>query len=187
MTWPVADFRGAVRDCSGHMTSFIPSYMPFKLLVSANLYAIAQLELEVIYTMPWNLLDFVLGHLKHLECPLIGWAFVGGKGTPFLVNEGLYLVQVGLKPILCFCLFFAKGQWSSIVDVISEVFPSLSSTCIGWASSTTLTNSFTISGLRVIHVLIRCLPACLAWCTLLSLKFTLQQTRKGSVSQSALW
>ena len=52
---------------------------------------------------------------------------------PLLVNEGLYLVQVGLKPIRCLCLFVAKGQRSSIVDGISEVFPSLSCTCIGWA------------------------------------------------------
>ena len=109
---------------------------------------------------------------------------------PLLVNEGLYLVQVGLKPIRCFCLFFAKGQRSSIIDGISEVFPSLSCTFIGRegrASSTTLMNSFTFSGLRVIHVLIRCLPSFLAWCILLALKFTLQQTRECSVSQSALW
>ena len=52
---------------------------------------------------------------------------------PLLVNEGLYLIQVGLKPIRCLCLFVAKGQRSSIVDGISEVFPSLSCTCIGWA------------------------------------------------------
>ena len=52
---------------------------------------------------------------------------------PLLVNEGLYLIQVGLKPIRCLCLWVAKGQRSSIVDGISEVFPSLSSTCIGWA------------------------------------------------------
>ena len=51
---------------------------------------------------------------------------------PLLINEGLYLIQV-LKPIRCLCLFYAKGQRSSIVDGISEVFPSLSCTCIGWA------------------------------------------------------
>ena len=45
----------------------------------------------------------------------------------------MYLVQVGLKPIHCLCLFVAKGQRSSIVDGMSEVFQSLSSTCIGWA------------------------------------------------------
>ena len=32
-----------------------------------------------------------------------------------------------------FFAFFAKGQRSSIVDGISDVFPSLSCTCIGWA------------------------------------------------------
>ena len=52
---------------------------------------------------------------------------------PLLVNEGLYLVKVSLKPIHCLCLFFVKGQLSSIVDGISEVFPSLSCTCIGFA------------------------------------------------------
>ena len=52
---------------------------------------------------------------------------------PLLINEGLYLVQVGLKPIHSLCLFVAKGQQSSIVDGISEVFLSLSCTCIGWA------------------------------------------------------
>ena len=60
---------------------------------------------------------------------------------PFLVNEGLYLVQVGLKPICCLCLFFVKGQRSSIVDGISEVFPSLSCTCIGWAGQGLLKHS----------------------------------------------
>ena len=50
-----------------------------------------------------------------------------------LANKGLYFVQMGLKPMRCASLFFAKGQRSSIVDGISEVFPSLSCTCIGWA------------------------------------------------------
>ena len=50
-----------------------------------------------------------------------------------LANKGLYFVQMGLKPIRCLCLFLAKGQRSNIVDGISEVFPSLSCTCIGLA------------------------------------------------------
>ena len=60
---------------------------------------------------------------------------------PLLINEWLYLVQVGLKPIRCLCLFIAKGQRSSIVDGISEVFPSLSCTCIGWAGQGLLKHS----------------------------------------------
>ena len=68
-------------------------------------------------------------------------SFVGGKGTPLLINEGLYLIQVGLKLRCCLCPFFAKGQQSSIVDGISEVFQSLSCTCIGWAGQSLLKHS----------------------------------------------
>ena len=59
----------------------------------ADLYVIAQLKPKFICPMPGNLLDFVSSRPKHLECPLAGRAFVGGKGTPLLINERLYLVQ----------------------------------------------------------------------------------------------
>ena len=52
MASSVADFRGAIHDCIGPMACFIPSYMPFKLSVSTDLYVIAQLKAKVICTMP---------------------------------------------------------------------------------------------------------------------------------------
>ena len=57
MASPVADFRGAIRDCIGLMACFIPSYMPYKLPVSAQ-YVTAQLKpksfaqrLEICWTL----------------------------------------------------------------------------------------------------------------------------------------
>ena len=102
---------------------------------------------------------------------------------PLLVNKGLYLVQVGLKPIRC-QLFFTK-----CVDGIAEVFP-LSCSCIGWAEQGLLKHSD-----EFLHFLWFAGDSCvdtmsaffLGMMHPLGLKFTLQQTREWSVSQSALW
>ena len=77
--------------------------------VSTDLYVIAQWKPKFSCTMPWNLLDFVSGRPKHLECPLTGRAFVGGKGMPLCINEKLYLVQVGLKPTRYFASFCQRS------------------------------------------------------------------------------
>ena len=127
------------------------------------------------------------GRPKHLERLLAGQVFVGSKGMPLLINEGLYFIQVGLKPICSLGLFFAKGQRSSIVDGISEVFLSLRCTCIGWAGQVLLKhfNKFLHFLWFASHTCVDTISAFLLG--LLALKFTLQQTREWSESQSALW
>jgi len=103
-----------------------------------------QLEPEVICTMPWNLLD----------CPLTGQAFIGGKGMPLLINARLYLVQVGLKPICYHCLFFYQRSVKQLCRwylKYSHLWAMCVLTRLGRASSSTLMNSSTFSGLCVIY------------------------------------
>ena len=101
MTWPVADFRRLFATALVLWPVFFHRTCPSNCLCQCKPVCDCTVKARShLHNALKSVLDFVLGCPKHMECPFTGQAFVGGKGMPLLINEGLYLVQVGLKPIL---------------------------------------------------------------------------------------